>query len=279
KMDSLKLKPVFEILKMIGLEEMPPLLVDSNYESKPRINWLAVAAKAKKLLSIDLLVGFSLLPPVFDDKNIISLGPAVQTSFVPGYLYEENDGNVLARMAKQINKVVGNATNEGRKSQTELLLDYRKAILSYMYNTSAEEVDRPAGESIRLEDTIHQILTAIENETVAYISINTLQNLTDIWSSGTSTANWTEYFSILLEDLDGINISGNVNVLVSPKYFKDLVSTMSRTPKQTIELLLWLTLLDSVASHGNLELRRIAEKHAKLSRDIEITVSRFELLL
>lgn len=303
-LDSLKLKPVFELLKIIGLQEMPPLPgspTSSPGQNKPELNWLAIAAKAKKFFSIDLLIGFSLQPFFKPDVNIIALGPAREKSFLPGSLNsEENVEELPALLAAETKEKEKNKTNGGKITQTSAYVEYRRDVLGYVYNKTADQVLTPAHLIFHLEYSIlkslnstvpdihlddfknmqqiingTQNMTTFEKEDMIHISIDTLQNITNIWSNGSSVANWTEYFSILYEDINGVNITGDHMVLVLyPRYLKSLLNIMSTTPRETIEMLMWWKVMEAVASHTTTQMRLFNEKFTKLTTGIEVTNSR-----
>ena len=66
--EKMDFQPMFELMKMIGLKEKPILFKVSKTGD---FNWLSVAAKIKKFLSIDMFLGFEVLPTAPGEVQLI----------------------------------------------------------------------------------------------------------------------------------------------------------------------------------------------------------------
>ena len=83
ELDSQGLEPMFQVLRDIGMDVRPSL---QNETMQEPFNWVPVAARTKRLVSQDLLVGFS-ITPLNTNRTIMrmTVGTPDVRSPLPGY--------------------------------------------------------------------------------------------------------------------------------------------------------------------------------------------------
>jgi hypothetical protein len=83
ELDSQGLEPMFQLLRDIGMQVLPSLQDETKQEP---FNWVPLFVRAKRLLSQDLLIGFSINPTKTNRTILrITLGTPDDESPLPGY--------------------------------------------------------------------------------------------------------------------------------------------------------------------------------------------------
>ncbi|PSN50301.1 hypothetical protein C0J52_02851 [Blattella germanica] len=269
KLQSLGIEPVVKMLKEIGLRGPSKLWSNS---SKPTSKWYTVAAKAKKILSLELLIGLKIQPFFISGENRIILSPPQESEFLPGFLkmdqfWKLGYFNFLEEQNQQTNSSMPDL------KQIEIgyrLMHHMSTILGQMFNQSTANTLGIARKILMLEAEIAN-LTEIDDKTVIQISLDDFQKYTDSNSTGStfSQIDWREYFHTLFENVN-VSISGKDKIIVAkPDYFKTLISIISNSTREDLDMMIYWKVVNSVAGHLTADIRRSKENWVKFITGIE----------
>ncbi|KAJ9575360.1 hypothetical protein L9F63_025688, partial [Diploptera punctata] len=271
ELDRQGLEPMFQFLQDVGMNPLPKLPSNTpGSDVEEPFNWLPIAVKTKRRIFQDLFVGFAVYP---QDTNRsvyrMKLGTPDVRSPLPGYRDVETEIDKRRRKAKM-------SEDEDDDPYSAAFLEYLAHSISYIYkwnNTGPfdKEFDisvKLAAISIyQLDDKLTRVMNAYDSKDKAdemEMSVEELQNWTDLSINDTSQMNWTEYITLMYEDIENVtlDLNGKDKIIVTdPDYIRALAKVLSDTSKQTIELALWWEVVHILAPQTNSDMRSLKEKY------------------
>ncbi|PSN50298.1 hypothetical protein C0J52_02850 [Blattella germanica] len=298
KLQSLGLKPLLKIFKTIGLRKPSQLWSDSV---RPNEEWYSIAAKAKKMLALDIFIGLKIQPFFLPGTNRIILKPPSDQDFLPGFfktddilkidssftLSEKNNKNtsehvdikfdqkmfILQMLIDHIALVMGEIFNKPIIAMKDDALQ----ILGLEINTrrAASNLSMDGESLLELLETINgtQDLSDIEHKNLIQISVDDFQKFTDN-GTGSSQINWKEYFRVMFEDIGVSVLGGDKIIVMQPEYFKRLATIMSSRTRKIVDMFIYWKVADLVSMHTTETIRRSTEYLNKFDTDIEATEAR-----
>ncbi|CAG9861144.1 unnamed protein product [Phyllotreta striolata] len=269
--DNLGLTTIYPYLGKLNLPIVPSLLNASN-SSAVKFDWLRTDALAKQYLLMDLFIGATVGPNIFNgSQNVLYVGKIYQTTPLP---------SPLKKSQKPLNK---------RDTNQELKRTVRSNIIKYLigqvvFNTTgttpaANLLENAADVIMDISDFVDEIVSnttdPFEEEDETYsIPIRKLQQ--EI--AGKQPKNFLiDYFNELFN---------RTNVTINPDsdlvyvtdadvtYLKTVVNYLSETPDVEVELYTWWTSVyamifstsDNFTEHIKKELNSYARDQEKIVR-------------
>ncbi|KAJ4431869.1 hypothetical protein ANN_20475 [Periplaneta americana] len=116
---------------------------------------------------------------------------------------------------------------------------------------------------------------ALRSNTVE-MNIEQLQN----WTSGEGhkpmQVNWTEYFTLMFEDVENVtlDLEKETIMVTNPQYLRNLFILLSVTPNKVLELTLWWQVVNMLAPLTNSDLRSLEQRYMEKATGSPNTESR-----
>ncbi|XP_069692640.1 neprilysin-11-like isoform X2 [Periplaneta americana] len=282
ELDAQGLEPMFRFLREIGLPERPNLTVVDEWDTAS-FKWVPVSVKAKRRVMQDLLVGLSVVPLERNNTvNKLHLGTPEVSTLMPEYRDRRR------RLEKRRRKMMMSNIEEALEDP---YLEYIQQVMSYIYkwNNDQDLLDVAVLKAaLHIYDMserlaklkpdplpVHMEREALRSNTVE-MNIEQLQN----WTSGEGhkpmQVNWTEYFTLMFEDVENVtlDLEKDTIMVTNPQYLRNLFILLSVTPNKVLELTLWWQVVNMLAPLTNSDLRSLEQRYMEKATGSPNTESR-----